>query len=208
MSSDGTDLPPQSIDVVRNGHIMIISMISFFLFVATAVVFARFYVRTFMLKALGLDELFIAIAWVRTYQNLPCNWADLVPQICSVVATVFLGLVAHDQIHSVADGAPTVPAFFIGLKWQTASLTPIILCATLTRMSFCCTLLRIMQDKRGWKIGLWVLFGFATVTGIGSSIFALLQCRPIKKYWTPAVSGSCWSLEIYLNLSDFVGDKL
>ena len=57
-------LPPEPVDADRNGNTVIIVLQSVFVAIATVLVVARLYVRSMILKSVGLDELFIVIALV------------------------------------------------------------------------------------------------------------------------------------------------
>ena len=57
-------LPPEPVDADRKGNTVIIVLQSVFVAIATVLVVARLYVRSMILKSVGLDELFIIIALV------------------------------------------------------------------------------------------------------------------------------------------------
>ena len=57
-------LPPEPVDADRKGNTAIIVLQSVLVGIATALVIARLYVRSRILKSVGLDELFIVIALV------------------------------------------------------------------------------------------------------------------------------------------------
>ena len=58
-------LPPESTDADTRGNVALIIVEAVLLAIATVLVVARLYVRTKILKSVGLDELFIIIALVR-----------------------------------------------------------------------------------------------------------------------------------------------
>ena len=57
-------IPPEPVDADRNGNTAIIVLQSVLVVIATTLVMARLYVRSMILKSVGLDELFIVIALV------------------------------------------------------------------------------------------------------------------------------------------------
>ncbi len=57
-------IPPEPVDADRNGNTAIIVLQSVLVAIATALVVARLYVRSMILKSVGLDEVFIVIALV------------------------------------------------------------------------------------------------------------------------------------------------
>ena len=75
-------IPPEPVDADRDGNLAIIVLQSVLLAIATALVVARLYVRSMILKSIGLDEVFIVIALVSsvsageeylTYQLTSCS---------------------------------------------------------------------------------------------------------------------------------------
>ena len=57
-------LPPEPVDADRNGNTIIIVLQSVLVVIATTLVVARLYVRSVILKSVGLDDLFMVIALV------------------------------------------------------------------------------------------------------------------------------------------------
>ena len=57
-------LPPESIDADRYGNTAFIIIEAVLVTIAAALVFARVYVRRFILNSVGFDELFIVIGLV------------------------------------------------------------------------------------------------------------------------------------------------
>ena len=57
-------IPPEPLDADRKGNGAIIVLQSVLLAIATTLVVARLYVRSMILKSVGLDEVFIVIALV------------------------------------------------------------------------------------------------------------------------------------------------
>ena len=66
MAAPGTPqmIPPEPLDADRTGNGVILVLQSVLLGIATALVVARLYVRSMILKSVGLDEVFIVIALV------------------------------------------------------------------------------------------------------------------------------------------------
>lgn len=66
MAAPGTPpmIPPEPVDADRKGNTAIIVLQSVLVIIATVLVVARLYVRSVILKSVGLDELFIVIALV------------------------------------------------------------------------------------------------------------------------------------------------
>ena len=68
MATPGTPpmIPPEPVDADRNGNNLIIVLQSVLVTIATTLVVLRLYVRSMILKSVGLDDLFIVIALVST----------------------------------------------------------------------------------------------------------------------------------------------
>lgn len=68
MATPGTPpmIPPEPVDADRNGNNLIIVLQSVLVIIATTLVVLRLYVRSMILKSVGLDDLFMVIALVST----------------------------------------------------------------------------------------------------------------------------------------------
>ncbi|KAK0509025.1 hypothetical protein JMJ35_008396 [Cladonia borealis] len=191
MAAPGTPpmLPPEPVDADRKGNTAIIVLQSVLVGIATALVIARLYVRSRILKSVGLDEVFIIIAL-----------------LFSIVTLAILGIMVHERLESIKDGSPLyVPELFYGLKWQEVSQPTSILSVTFTRVSICFFLLRIFRTDRRWRIGLHAIAVFAFVTGVATAVVTVTQCQPISKLWNPLLPGTCWNLDTTIAIGDFQG---
>ena len=199
-------IPPEPIDADRDGNIVLIVLQSVLLAIATALVIARLYVRSMILKSVGLDEVFIIIALVssgdagRGVTYLPID------QLFSIVTLIVLGIMVHLRLESIKDGPPLyVPEIITGLKWQQMTQPTSILSVTFTRISICFFLLRIFRTDRRWRIGLYSIATFAFVTGLATAVITVTQCHPIPKLWNPMLPGTCWGIDTTIAIGDFQG---
>ena len=64
------------------------------------------------------------------------------------------------------------------------------------KMSFAFLYFKVLPD-RGYKRFNRVLLGFLLVQGIEETCVVLLQCKPIRKAWTPGLDGKCLNLTIF-----------
>ena len=201
-------IPPEPLDADRNGNAAIIVLQSVLLAIATALVVARLYVRSMILKSVGLDEVFIVIALVSS-----ANAGRAIPylpddQLFSIATLVILGIMVHLRWESVKDGPPLyVPEILTGLKWQEVTQPTSILSVTFTRISICFFLLRIFRTDRRWRIGLYSIATFAFVTGLATAIVTMTQCHPIPKLWNPLLPGTCWDINTTIAIGDFQGGR-
>lgn len=201
-------IPPEPLDADRNGNAALIVLQSVLLGIATALVVARLYVRSMILKSVGLDELFIIIALVssanveRAIPYLP------VDQLFSIATLILLGVMVHLRWESIKDGPPLyVPEILTGLKWQQLTQPTSILSVTFTRISICFFLLRIFRTDRRWRIGLYSIATFAFVTGLATAVVTMTQCHPIPKLWNPLLPGTCWNINTTIAIGDFQGGR-
>lgn len=210
MAAPGTPptIPPEPVGADRDGNLVILVLQSVLVAMATALVVARLYVRSMILKSVGLDEVFIVIALVssanarRGILYLPDD------QLFSIVTLVILGLMVHLRWESVKNGPPLyVPEILTGLKWQQITQPTSILSVTFTRISICFFLLRIFRTNRRWRIGLYSVAIFAFVTGLATAIITVTQCHPIQKLWDPILPGTCWGINTTIAIGDFQGGR-
>ena len=201
-------IPPEPLDADRDGNGVIIVLQSVLLGIATALVVARLYVRSMILKSVGLDEIFIIIALVSSANTGRAIPYLLVDQLFSIATLVILGVMVHLRWESVKDGPPLyVPEIISGLKWQELTQPTSILSVTFTRISICFFLLRIFRTDRRWRIGLYSIGTFAFVTGLATAIITMTQCHPIPKLWNPLLPGTCWDVNTTIAIGDFQGGK-
>jgi hypothetical protein len=74
---------------------------------------------------------------------------------------------------------------------------------TLIRLSIAFTLLRLKQWSALWTKILWIAIVVQTVVGVGCTICALLQCRPLYSLWESVPNAKCWEPK-YLQLYGWV----
>lgn len=65
-------------------------------------------------------------------------------------------------------------------------------------MSFIVTLIKLQAQNIWIKASLWTLFAVNVMFGIAGILVALLNCRPIPKFWDRTIPGSCMNTAQYI----------
>lgn len=76
-------------------------------------------------------------------------------------------------------------------KWSRLTVPPNLTACTLSRISFCLFLMRIVDRQRIYKLFLWSVVFVTTVTTAGTVVNLLASCKPIDKLWNPKHPGTC-----------------
>lgn len=109
---------------------------------------------------------------------------EIIVLICLLTA-IRLGLGHHDYYISPAALINIQKCLFpLGLFGFWAS--------SLARISIGSMLLRFEISKT-WRVVLWILIAIQFTMAIGSNIFQLVQCRPIRAMWEPVPNAVCWT---------------
>ncbi|KAI1849664.1 hypothetical protein JX265_008000 [Neoarthrinium moseri] len=140
---------------------------------STIIVFCRLYVRAFMTKGLGLDDLVTVVTYL-----LLVIWAGL------DIRLVTFGAGAHqDQI----------PEEFI-VPYFSALTTQQLLyfwCVGLMRLAIVAFLLRLAKDRL-FKILTYTTGGVILLQTVGCFLFRLLECKNISDlFQPPGATGDC-----------------
>ena len=203
--------PPPPAQYVISRYNGFIALQSVFVGLATASVLARLYVRSIVIKNLGLDELFVIFAFVEwSYLSWLVN--DLHNQILSITTLAITVIMTHQRVDFVRQHPQMSNNILPGLKWQEISQPLTILSIMFTRVSICFFLLRIVGigqswKTRTWKWGLYSIMGLALITGIPVALITVLQCSPVEKLWSPMMAGTCWDPDITIAIGEFHGGK-
>ncbi|KAH8900365.1 hypothetical protein GQ53DRAFT_127524 [Thozetella sp. PMI_491] len=145
--------------------------------VSTLIVGARFYVRAFMTKVLGLDDLFAGIAY-----------ACLIAFSALEIHSVDLGSGAHmDQI----------PGYFVPKFFEAFTVQHLLYfwCVGLVRLAIVFFLLRLGRDTRlAWyNKAVYATGVVILLQTISCFLFRLLECRNISHLFLPPGSEDCLS---------------
>ncbi|KAF2005164.1 hypothetical protein P154DRAFT_397393, partial [Amniculicola lignicola CBS 123094] len=68
----------------------------------------------------------------------------------------------------------------------------------LIKISFLLTLINLQSPQRWVAISLWTLFAINTMYTIGGTLIALLNCRPIPRFWDRRIPGHCVEAKKYI----------
>lgn len=83
-------------------------------------------------------------------------------------------------------------------KWRFVNAVlhnPIL---ALIKVSFITTLIKLDSPSPWVKGSLWTLFAVNVMFGIAGTLVALLNCRPIPKFWDRTVPGACMNTAQYI----------
>lgn len=147
---------------------------------ATISVLARMYVRSRIVKQIGLDDVFIVLSLT--------TW---------IVAGAFIAFAIRHGLGRHAyylSPTPDLSADFTqAWKWQLLTEWESAFSLLFTRISVCLFLLRIFGAVRQWRRILYCALAFITVTNIPFAIIVITECAPMRKSWDPSIHGKCVS---------------
>lgn len=153
---------------------------SIFVAIATLLVVTRVYVKTIVVKKLGLDDAVIVLALI----------------LSLIVCGTTSRTVHYSSLYLAGDYSTKAEAIhdaILALKWSSIAAPIGIFSGLCTRLSICLFLLRIFRTKREWRWGLYAVMIFATAVIVPTIVSLLAQCSPVQKLWDPLLPGSCWS---------------
>ncbi|KAF6224620.1 hypothetical protein HO173_012963 [Letharia columbiana] len=149
--------------------------------IGTLLVLTRIYIRSIIIKKIGLDDMFIVIGLV----------IALVVCAMTSLSVHYIQQYFSDRSHGQTVAA--ISNFTLAQKLLALSLPVGIFSGLCTRLSVCLFLLRIFRSIRAWRWGLYAVMAFATAVVIPTHIILLAHCQPIRKQWDPLSPGTCWS---------------
>ncbi|CRG82709.1 hypothetical protein PISL3812_00053 [Talaromyces islandicus] len=155
-----------------------------FLIVAVVSVLLRCYVRIFMIKSFGYDDILIVI-----------TLGVLIAGDVVISNMVSAGMGRHLEYLS----NPKYSALQIA-KWNAIYQILNVSGALLTKISIGLFLLRLKQSRK-FTIAVWGVLTPLFITTLILCFVVGLQCRPLRALWTPTIKGQCISPETPLNVS-------
>lgn len=192
MATQGPALPPLPSNGDRNRGAAIVATQAIFVAIGTALILARLYVRTVVIRKFGLDDLVI-----------------LLGLICAITVLATNGLMVHYGIGRHQFFLSLSPQLLQQLSkavmWQYISQPILIISTMFTKLSICLFLLRIFGTKKEWRWDLYSIIAFVTVTNISSAAIVLAQCQPVQKLWNPVLTGHCWGPDTQIAIGDYNG---
>lgn len=162
--------------------------------IATALVLARLYVRSTIVRNLGLDDLFIVFGL-----------------LLSIVTLGLDGVQIHDGLgrhqYYLMSNPKSMEGLVSAVKYGYITQMILILSTMFTRVSICFFLLKIFGSRKIWRYGLYSVMTFAVVTNIASAVTVPTECRPVAKLWDTTLPGSCWTPATQIAVGDFQGGE-
>jgi len=185
-------MPPPPADGDRNRGASLIWMQTILTAVATALVLARLYVRSLIVRKVGLDDLFIVLGLILSIVTLALDGVQ-----------VHYGLGRHE--YYLMFSPELMERLSLAIKYGYITQMLLILSTMFTRVSICFFLLKIFGSRKVWKYGLYAIMAFAVTTNIASAVTVPTQCKPLAKLWNPMLPGACWSISTQIAVGDFQG---
>ena len=204
--------PPAGGD--RNTGPALATMIIVFDVVAAISVIARLYVRSRVIKQVGIDDIFIvmslvSVAYLIALKDLGSNTPI---QLTWIVAGVFISFAIHNGLGRHVYYISLTPEFLADftqvVKWQYLAEVLTSCSLFFARVSICLFLLRIFGPARYWRRILYCAMAFITLINISSIILVITQCRPLRKNWDPLVHGKCVSSAVLTFVGYYNGGKV
>lgn len=150
---------------------------------ALVIVVLRVYIRRFVLKSLGADDIVISLAMLVAIVNYVC----------------FIGETTHGLgRHITAIG----PEDMLQLsKWQFMHSWLVLLCASLVKISICLLLLRLVT-RPIYRWSLWGIGIFIAVYNTICIFTIIFACIPVAANWDYSLmtTAKCFSMSTYRGL--------
>ena len=73
------------------------------------------------------------------------------------------------------------------------------------KLSIGLLLLRVFGVKRSWRWAIYSIVAFVFVTTVISFSMVLAQCRPLDKLWNTTLPGTCWKLDVVIDIGYYNG---
>ncbi|KAF4993912.1 hypothetical protein FGRMN_6159 [Fusarium graminum] len=166
----------------EDGATDILAATLFIVSLATVVVFARIWVRMFIIRSVGWDDALMIL-------TLVMDW---------VGQGIVIASVKHGAGKHVGDVDPAV--YMVGMKLNFISQPIFLLAICLVKLAVGCALLRISSTKFYRRLILSIMC-FMTFYTVGCFFTIMLQCTDIHVLWDPTVKATCWSQKTLQSLS-------
>jgi hypothetical protein len=158
---------------------------------ATIVVGARFYLRAKKQAGpFGLDDLFMAIAWVSHMRRRDALML-IMKKVTGVgfTACACVNTIKYDVSRHVWD--IPVPLWVPSVMWGWIAEVLNVVSTGATKMSVLLFYRRMVADTitRRWRIAIYAMIGFHAFTVVGTLIALLTVCRPLVAYWASFAIG-------------------
>ena len=170
---------------------------------ATITVLARMYVRTRIVKQVGLDDVFIVLSLVSIAQLMNLTYlglSDAFTQVILIVSGAFIAFAVRHGLGRHAYYLSLTPELIADFnqawKWQLLAEWEGAFAFIFVRISICLFLLRIFGAVRQWRRILYCALAFISVTNIPFAIIVITACRPVRSSWDLLMRGKCVSRQV------------
>lgn len=133
----------------------------------------------------------------RSFRDLGLDdWITITCVVVFFVTCVLLSISIHYGIGTRMDEIKPPQNVKEALKWNIICSPILIWCFSLPKFAVIATLKRILDYGRKTSILFWGLAVSSQICVLISSIWWVVQCRPIAKNWDPDVEGECASINV------------
>ncbi|ETN37705.1 uncharacterized protein HMPREF1541_07328 [Cyphellophora europaea CBS 101466] len=176
------DLPPLPSNPDENAGPHILGATLSTTCLAFVTVLARFYVRGFVVKNMGFDDYFMALA-----------------MSVSIATTTVIALsVKYGAGQHIGDVEPDI--FIKGMKLNFISQPLLQAGVCIVKLSVGCALLRIATKKR-WRFPIIGIMIFMVCYTIGTMTTLFTQCEQVAMQWDGSIPRKCWDQETLQGLA-------
>jgi hypothetical protein len=81
-------------------------------------------------------------------------------------------------------------------KWSQLSIIPNLFSSTISRVSLCLFIMRIVDRILMYRIFLWTIIVITSLSNLASIIWLLGECQPITLLWDRNAKGQCWDIAV------------
>ncbi|KAJ2990678.1 hypothetical protein NUW58_g2640 [Xylaria curta] len=161
---------------VQGLGIAVVSIAWIFPALTGAILVARLYVRSVVLRRLGVDDFIIFIAF-----------AIAIADSTFVTISAYWGLGQH-----IADLQSQPQHIVLAVKYVFLCLFFSILSPGFGRISYAFLLLSLVPPTMHRRRFLWGIITLQFIIDVVTVITGISECRPLEKFWDPSVEGECW----------------
>ncbi|KAF2454920.1 hypothetical protein BDY21DRAFT_373789 [Lineolata rhizophorae] len=186
MSSQAPPPPPESYSEDKGAHVT--AVVITFAVLSFIFVSLRLYTRLRIVKNVGPEDIFIALAWVFSVGVSAC----MCMQVRFGTGRHVWTLTDEDMMHSLQALYASIIVYNFGL--------------TFTKLSILIQFLRIFVTK-SVRRACFVMIGVVVVYGFWTVLSAILNCIPVDLFWDKSLDGHCihqqalWFVNAAINIA-------
>ncbi|KAI3317017.1 hypothetical protein HD806DRAFT_397665 [Xylariaceae sp. AK1471] len=134
---------------------------------------------------------------VRSRINRVIGWEDYFVGLAMLLGTIGISFAIVESV-SLSDSQTALQFDYLARPWLNIG-------STLSKVSICLFVRRLVARVRVWRIVLAVQILLLLLVNLAYTFTTLLQCRPLEKLWKPLIPGQCWGLGVQQDIGYFQG---